>query len=113
MSNGVIFAEGASTVASRVDHLFAFMVVVSAAFSLLIVALIVYFAIRYPSPDGDDLKATYMLTTAPAWALCFGFALDRLFRDRWVRSALVLVLIGSTVLDLGFVIFESPVAGVF
>ena len=29
---------------------------------------------RHPSPDGDVLKATYMLTTAAGWALGFGSA---------------------------------------
>jgi hypothetical protein len=37
-----------------------------------------YFTVSYPTPDGDVLKASYMLTTAPAWALAFGYALDRL-----------------------------------
>ena len=29
------------------------------------------------------LKATYLLTTAPAWALGFGYALDRLRGRTW------------------------------
>ena len=33
-----------------------------------------YFTVSYPTPDGDVLKASYMLTTAPAWALAFGYA---------------------------------------
>ena len=32
-----------------------------------------YFTVSYPTPDGDVVKATYMLTTVPAWALCFGY----------------------------------------
>ena len=35
-----------------------------------------YFTVSYPTPDGDVLKASYMLTTAPAWALAFGYAVD-------------------------------------
>ena len=35
-----------------------------------------YFTVSYPTPDGDVIKATYMLTTVPAWALCFGYGLD-------------------------------------
>ena len=35
-----------------------------------------YFTVSYPTPDGDVLKASYMLTTAPAWALAFGYAFD-------------------------------------
>ena len=38
--------------------------------------------VSYPTPDGDVLKASYMLTTAPAWALAFGYAVDRL-PGRW------------------------------
>jgi hypothetical protein len=37
-----------------------------------------YFTVSYPTSDGDVLKASYMLTTAPAWALAFGYAIDRL-----------------------------------
>jgi hypothetical protein len=37
-----------------------------------------YFTVSYPTPDGDVLKASYMLTAAPAWALAFGYGLDRL-----------------------------------
>ena len=33
-----------------------------------------YFTVSYPTPDGDVLKPTYMLTTLGAWALCFGYA---------------------------------------
>lgn len=39
-----------------------------------------FFTVSYPVVDGDTLKATYMLTTAPGWALAFGFAVDRLLR---------------------------------
>jgi len=37
-----------------------------------------YFTVSYPTPDGDVLKPTYMLSTAGAWALCFGWLADRL-----------------------------------
>ncbi len=45
---------------------------------LLGLSAYLYFAVRYWTPDGDLLKATYMLTTAAGWALAFGYALDRL-----------------------------------
>jgi len=32
--------------------------------------LVIYFAISYPVPDGDVIKATYMLTAVPCWAAC-------------------------------------------
>lgn len=52
-----------------------------------------YFTIGYPTRDGDVLKPTYMLTTMPAWALCFGFAADRLGRGRWLLLALAVLLL--------------------
>ena len=45
-----------------------------------------YFTVSYPTPDSDTIKATYMLTTVPAWALCFGFGLEGAL-DRWPRLA--------------------------
>ena len=62
-----------------------------------------YFTISYPTPDGDVLKASYMLTTAPAWALAFGYALDRLpARGRLVVAA---VLAASVVAALPFLLY--------
>src|SRR5262249_30657107 len=46
-NNLPLFPEQASSVAGRVDALFFFLVAVSAFFCLLIVALIIYFAIKY------------------------------------------------------------------
>ena len=45
---------------------------------------ILYFATAYPTPDGDTVKGSFMLTAVPAWAACFGFAFDEL-RARYVR----------------------------
>jgi hypothetical protein len=42
-----------------------------------------FFTISFPTAGGDVLKATYMLSTAPAWALGFGYALDRLRGRAW------------------------------
>ena len=62
-----------------------------------------YFTISYPTPDGDVLKASYMLTTAPAWALAFGYALDRLpGRGRLVVAG---VLAASAVAALPFLLY--------
>jgi 4-amino-4-deoxy-L-arabinose transferase-like glycosyltransferase len=52
-----------------------------------------YFTIGWPTHDGDVLKPTYMLTTMPAWALCFGFAVDRLGRSRVLLVALAVLLL--------------------
>ena len=62
-----------------------------------------YFTVSYPTPDGDVLKASYMLTTAPAWALAFGYALDRLpGRARVVVAA---VLAASALAALPFLVY--------
>lgn len=52
-----------------------------------------YFTIGYPTHDGDVLKPTYMLTTLPAWALCFGWAADRLGRRALVLVPIALLLL--------------------
>jgi hypothetical protein len=62
-----------------------------------------YFTVSYPTPDGDVLKASYMLTTAPAWAVAFGYAVDRLPR-RW-RLPAVVVLAGSALASLPFLLY--------
>lgn len=65
-----------------------------------------YFTVGYPTRDGDVLKATYMLTTAPFWALGFGYALDAAARrGRAARVALVVVLVASALLSLPFLLY--------
>jgi hypothetical protein len=68
-----------------------------------------YFTVSYPTPDGDVVKATYMLTTVPAWAICFGYGLDSLL-ERWPRLLPVLcVLLGLAALSgLRLVVYGSP-----
>jgi 4-amino-4-deoxy-L-arabinose transferase-like glycosyltransferase len=64
---------------------------------LLLVALlplaavlgVLWFATSYPTPDGDTVKGSFMLTAVPAWAACFGFAFDGL-RTRFPRFSAVL-----------------------
>ncbi len=70
-----------------------------------------YFTISYPTPDGDVLKATYMLTTAPAWALAFGFALDRLWERRRLRVVLLALLALGALVNLRFLVYGSPLGG--
>ncbi len=62
-----------------------------------------YFTVSYPTPDGDVLKASYMLTTAPAWALAFGYALDRL--PGRLRLATAAVLAASALAALPFLLY--------
>jgi hypothetical protein len=82
---------------------------------LLLVALLplagiagyLYFTVSYPTPDGDVLKPTYMLTTLGAWALCFAWAATKLGErsPRLVAGALVLLAL----LDLPFVLYKGAV----
>jgi hypothetical protein len=62
-----------------------------------------YFTVSYPTSDGDVLKASYMLTTAPAWALAFGFALDRL--PNRIRLVVAGVLAASALAALPFLVY--------
>jgi hypothetical protein len=62
-----------------------------------------YFTVSYPTSDGDVLKASYMLTTAPAWALAFGYAVERL--PGRVRIAAVVVLGASALASLPFLVY--------
>jgi hypothetical protein len=49
------------------------------------------------------LKASYMLTAAPAWALAFGYAVDRL--PRRVRLVVGGVLVACAAVSLPFVVY--------
>jgi hypothetical protein len=65
-----------------------------------------YFAVAYSSaalPDGDLLKATYLLTTTAGWALGFGYALDRLRGGVW-RLTVALLVVAAAV-ELPFLLF--------
>jgi len=62
-----------------------------------------YFTLSYPTPDGDVIKASYLLTTAAGWAICFGYALDRLRGGTWRLTAALLVL--CTLVDLTFIVY--------
>lgn len=62
-----------------------------------------YFSVSYPTPDGDVLKATYMLTTVAGWAIGFGYALDRLRgRALWIVASLCAA---SFAVQLPFLVF--------
>jgi hypothetical protein len=62
-----------------------------------------YFTVSYPTPDGDVLKASYMLTTAPAWAIAFGYAVDRL--PGRIRPAAAVILGASALASLPFLLY--------
>jgi len=80
---------------------------------LLGLAGFLVFGVSYPSPDGDVLKASYLLTTVPGWALGFGFAVGAVCRARTLALGLSVFLVGSLVLSLGFLIFDGPLTGRF
>ena len=64
-----------------------------------------YFTVGYPTPDGDVLKASYMLTTATAWALCFGYACEWLARRRRLGVAVAAMLAVAAVAELQFLVY--------
>jgi hypothetical protein len=62
-----------------------------------------YFIVGYPTPDGDVLKGTYMLSTATGWAFGFAYALERL-RGNWYTLALALLCI-CALLEVPFLVY--------
>lgn len=76
------------------------------------IAGMLYFTVSYPTGDGDVIKATYMLTTVPAWALCFGWAVDAT-AGRWPRlvPALAVVLVLAALSGIRVALFGAPLHG--
>jgi len=64
-----------------------------------------YRSYQFASADGDLLKATYLLTTAPVWALGFGTAFGLLGRYPRLRAGLTACLIVFAVLELRFMLY--------
>ena len=62
-----------------------------------------YFTVAYPTPDGDVLKASYMLATTGAWALAFGYALERLPVPAWLAGVGLLGL--GAIVELPFLLY--------
>ena len=73
--------------------------------SVAAVASILFLAVVYPSSDGDTIKGTYALAAAPALALCFGFAVDSLARNRALGVGLAVVLVGNALALLPFAVW--------
>ena len=63
------------------------------------------------SLDGDVLKASYLLITAPMWAVGFGVAFERLTRNRWAMVGLTTLLVAFAGLELRFVIYGIRAGG--
>jgi hypothetical protein len=66
---------------------------------------LLYFAVKYPTDDGDAIKAIYMLTTTAGWALGFGYALEAL-RGRLWRVTMGLLAV-CALLELPFLLFGT------
>ena len=63
---------------------------------------VLYLGVAYPTSDGDTVKGTYALAAVPAFALCFGFAVDVLARRRVVGVVLAVLLTLSAFAMLPF-----------
>jgi hypothetical protein len=70
---------------------------------LLGLAGYLYFTVSFPTPDGDVLKGTYMLTTITGWAFGFAYALDRL-RGNWFTFVVALLVLCALV-QLPFLVY--------
>jgi hypothetical protein len=63
------------------------------------------FAVRYPSTDGDTIKATYLLMGLPAATLGAAFVLDTLWpKGRWPRLVGALALTALVAVQLPFLV---------
>ena len=68
------------------------------------VVSVLYLGVAYPTSDGDTVKGTYALAAVPAFALCFGFAVDVLARRRVVGLALAVLFVLSALAMLPFLV---------
>jgi hypothetical protein len=65
-----------------------------------------YYALIGPSADGDTVKAMFLLTAVPSWALSFGFAIDVLAaRSRRVAIAAAVVLVPCAAVSVAYATF--------
>jgi hypothetical protein len=65
----------------------------------------VVFAVRFPSTDGDTIKATYLLMALPAAVISAGFTVDALLpRGRAWAVATGVVLVVLVALQLPFLV---------
>ncbi len=74
---------------------------------LPLVASVGYFYRSYLllTAEGDLLKASYLLTTAPVWALGFGIAFGALGRFRLLQAGVALCLLFFAILELRFMLY--------
>ena len=70
---------------------------------LVALAGTLYYAYSYPTVDGDTVKALFLLPAVPAFAMCFGFAVETIGRrSRWLAVALAVPLTVCLVVSLAF-----------
>ena len=71
--------------------------------SLVALAGTLYYAHGYWTSDGDTIKALFLLPAVPAFAVCFGFAVETLGRrSRWLAGGLAVVLTVALAISLSF-----------
>lgn len=69
------------------------------------VGAVLFFAVAYPTSDGDTIKGTYAMAAIPALALCFGFAVDLFAQRRVVGIVLGAVLAASAIATFPFLVW--------
>lgn len=62
-----------------------------------------FLTIAHPSPDGDVLKASYLLVTTVGWAVGFAYGLTRL--PRTVLFVTAAILIALAIIDVPFLVY--------
>lgn len=76
-----------------------------------------YFAVGYPTPDGDVIKSTFMLAAAPGWALAFGLGFEWAWRRIGARPLarfyVIAALVAAALLDLRAIVYDNPLGGLF
>jgi hypothetical protein len=72
---------------------------------LIALASYLYRSYSVATIDGDLLKASYLLVTAPMWALAFGVAFERIARLRWALLGLTALFAAFAVLELRFLVY--------
>jgi hypothetical protein len=69
---------------------------------------VAFYATQLPAPDGDTVKAMFLLPAVPAWALSFGFAADVLLsRSRRVALPVLALLAACGAVSLVYATFAS------
>jgi hypothetical protein len=68
---------------------------------------VLFYSTQAPHPDGDTVKAMFLLPAVPAWALSFGFALDVLYARSRRFGLAALLLVPLALVSLAYAIFTT------